>query len=284
MKVVCLIENTSCYADIEAQHGLSFYIESNGKKIIFDTGASDRFLNNAKKRNVDLTAVDTIILSHGHYDHTGGLHGLLQQNDHAVVYMREWALEPHYSLHSGKPAFIGIPENSMNEIKNLPPNRIHFTQSVESLEQLLGKNCFLFSNVTGNHCYSKGNDGLLIQQGEAYVADPFIHEQNLVIEENGRMILFSGCSHSGVINIMEACKQLTGKEPDILIGGFHFQKPRQDGTIDTKFAEEIAARLQNYCTKYYTCHCTRVEYYEYLKQRMGDQICYIGAGDIKEIG
>ncbi len=280
MKIVCLMENTSCYKDMEVQHGLSFYVEWKNKKILFDTGASSRFLNNAQKRNVDLSGVDTVILSHGHYDHSGGLKGFLEQNNNAAVYMREKALEPHFSIRENQVSYIGIPSAVMEQLKSPSgKSQLHFTKEWERLED----GCFLFSGVTENRLYSEGNDGLLMQDGKDYVKDDFLHEQNLILEEDGKLVLFSGCSHSGVINIIEKCKQLIGKEPDILIGGFHFKKPEIDGSIDTKFAEKMGEVLQSYHTKYYTCHCTRIEYYQYLKQKMGEQINYIGAGDRLEL-
>ena len=276
MKIICLMENTTCYDDIKAQHGLSFYIEWNQRKILFDTGASDLFVENAKQRNVDLNAVDTVILSHVHYDHSGGIQAFLERNNHATLYIREKALEPHFHIHDQKISYIGIPKNIIQELKHpLRVQQIHFTKEWEVIED----GCILFSNVTGNQYYSKGNDGLAMQKGITYVTDDFSHEQNLILKENGKWILISGCSHSGVVNIIEKCKTLIGKEPDILIGGFHFAKPEKDGSIDTEFAAKIGTKLQTYHTKYYTCHCTRVEYYQYLKQQMGEQIEYIGAGD-----
>lgn len=279
MRIICLMENTTCHDNIKAQHGLSFYIEWNQKKILFDTGASDLFVSNAKQTKVDLSTIDYLILSHGHYDHSGGIQAFLEQNNHAILYMREKALEPHFHVHNQKISYIGVPKTIIQELKS--PLRIHqiqFTKEWESIED----GCFLFSGVTENQFHSKGNDGLMMQKGVTYIEDDFLHEQNLILQEKGKTIVFSGCSHSGVINIIEKCKTLIGKEPDILIGGFHFAKPEKDGSIDTEFAKSIGAKLQTYHTKYYTCHCTRVEYYQYLKQQMKDQIEYIGAGDVLE--
>lgn len=280
MKIVCLMENTSCHEDMEVQHGLSFYIEWQGKKLLFDTGASNRFLKNALKREVDLQKVDTAIISHGHYDHTGGLRGFLEQNERAVVYIREKALEPHFSIRGDSISYIGILETVLETLRDSKmAERIHFTNELEQLAE--GE--ILFSGVRGTYFYSKGNDGLAISNGERYIKDDFAHEQNLILEENGKIVVFSGCSHSGVINIIEACSQLMGREPDFLIGGFHFEKPDKDGKIDQVFIEKIGKQLQTYHTTYYTCHCTRVECYRHLKKQMKDQVHYIGAGDILEI-
>ncbi|MBR0026466.1 MAG: MBL fold metallo-hydrolase, partial [Clostridia bacterium] len=106
--------------------------------------------------------------------------------------------------------------------------------------------------------------------------DDFIHEQYLLIEERGKRILISGCSHKGIENIMEWLK------PDVLIGGFHFMKLEPEG----KGREDLiraAKNLSAHPTAYYTCHCTGEAPYAFLKERMGEQLRYIAAGDVFEI-
>ncbi len=95
MKIVTLIENTSLSKDYHHQHGLSLYIESGQHKILFDTGSDGKFIENAKKLQVDLTKVDTVVISHGHYDHGGGLKAFVEINDKAQIYIGVGAYEPH---------------------------------------------------------------------------------------------------------------------------------------------------------------------------------------------
>ena len=98
MKITVLVENTSL-CDIPVEHGLSLYIEACGKNVLFDSGQSTLFAENAKRLGVDLKAVDFCVLSHGHYDHSGGLMEFICENDHAPIYMHKNAFGLHYSQH-----------------------------------------------------------------------------------------------------------------------------------------------------------------------------------------
>ena len=105
MKIITLLENTACSAQLVCEHGLSLYIETGNRKILFDAGQSDAFANNAERLGVYLKAVDLVILSHGHYDHGGGLGRCLEINDYAPVYLSKHAFEPHYN---GREKYIGL--------------------------------------------------------------------------------------------------------------------------------------------------------------------------------
>ena len=102
MRIHVLAENTTCRDDLAAEHGLSLLIEACGRRLLFDTGASGVFADNAARMGLDLSTVDAAVLSHGHYDHGGGLARFLEINDHAPVYMNErafsdcWHGEDHY--------------------------------------------------------------------------------------------------------------------------------------------------------------------------------------------
>ena len=96
MKIVTLMENTSCREDICFEHGLSLYLETQGRKILFDAGQSAAFADNAQLLGVDLEEVDFAVLSHGHYDHSGGFNKFLEINASAPVYVSQWAFEPHW--------------------------------------------------------------------------------------------------------------------------------------------------------------------------------------------
>ena len=98
IKIITLIENTQGHPECRAEHGLSFYIEMGERRILMDTGASDAFLTNAGKLGVDLGTVDTVVLSHGHYDHTGGAEAFLERNGKAPIYLHRNALAESYGL------------------------------------------------------------------------------------------------------------------------------------------------------------------------------------------
>lgn len=254
MKITCLIENTSINEDIAAEHGLSLFIETAGKKILFDMGQTDAFSHNAAKRGVSLSDVDFAVLSHGHYDHGGGLEAFLGINKKAPVYLNRLAFEPHYN---GKEKYIGLDKSLENS------NRLVYTDDTFDI-------C---DGVSLNSCNGKekiietDSGGLYKMNGNDFIPDDFTHEQYLLIEENGKKILISGCSHKGIINICEWFR------PDVLIGGFHFSKYPLDERILS-----LAEKLDSYGTVFYTCHCTGAEQFEFMKNKMKN-LNYISAGE-----
>lgn len=254
MKITCLVENTSSNEKIGAEHGLSLYIEVNDKKILFDMGQTDLFLKNASQLDVDLSEVDFAVLSHGHYDHGGGLKAFLDVNIKAPVYLSKFAFEPHYN---GCEKYIGLDIDLKNG------NRlISVCETKKILEGITLYHCNDFKKD-----FELGSFGLNAKLNEELVPDDFRHEQYLLIEENKKKILISGCSHKGILNIVKWF------DADVVVGGFHFSKLNTDDTL-----KGYAQYLNDFKSKYYTCHCTGQEQYLYMKNFM-DRLFYLSAGD-----
>ena len=253
MKITALTENTSVNENIGAEHGLSLYIETDGHKILFDMGQTDMFERNAKTLCIDLSEVDIAVLSHGHYDHGGGLARFLEINKKAPVYVNEYAFEPHYN---GTQKYIGLDISLKNN------SRLIFTSNVYKINDSMT----LFSCNENRKSYDLGSFGLNMIQDGKFMPDDFRHEQYLLINENGKNVLISGCSHKGIMNIAEWFK------PDVLIGGFHFSKLALDKTL-----ENYAETLDKYNTNFYTCHCTGMEQYVFMKKYMS-RLEYLSAG------
>ena len=258
MKIVTLVENTTENEALSCEHGLSLYIETDTHKILFDMGQTDLFAENARKLGIDLAEVDIAVLSHGHYDHGGGLQVFLEVNEKAPIYMHKQAFEPHYN---GKEKYIGLNVSLMNS------KRLIFTEDRMELAEGLT----LYSCNEHKKTYDLGSFGLNKKVDNTFLPDDFLHEQYLCIEENGKKILISGCSHKGILNIVEWFK------PDVLIGGFHFSKL----PLDEKLME-YAKYLDTFDTEYYTCHCTGVEQYAFMKKDMR-QLEYLATGKIMYI-
>jgi len=255
MKIVSLLENTTEYHGMDTEHGLSLYIETGERKILFDMGQTDMFAKNAAALGIDLSAVDTAVLSHGHYDHGGGMAAFFRLNDHAPVYMNRRAFLPYYN---GNEKYIGLDSS----LETSP--RIIFVGDKSQLSD----NLILFSCNDKIRMHSLGNSGLTEKIGDSLEPDRFLHEQYLCIKENGRKILISGCSHKGILDIVEWF------DPDVLVGGFHFSKM----PLDDRLAE-AAKTLDLYKTEYYTCHCTGAEQYLFMKKYMKN-LNYLSCGQI----
>lgn len=258
MKIIALTENTAARPDLGAEHGLSLYLEACGKKILFDTGQSPLFAENAAKLGVDLSAVDLAVLSHGHYDHSGGLKHFLEINDHAPIYVSRYAFEPHLTL-AGKD--IGVDPSLKND-----PRLIPVGDKAEIAPGLTLYSCNrrkrLFPLVTG---------GMTTLRGGRSLPEDFRHEQYLLIEEDGKRILISGCSHKGILDIAAWFK------PDILVGGFHFFRLPLDERLTS-----YARRLEQSGIRFYTCHCTGTAQYEWMKKDM-TRLEYLSAGQQIEL-
>lgn len=254
MQIICLIENTSNDTALSPEHGLSLYIEANGKKILFDMGQTDSYIINAKKIGIDLSAVDTAILSHGHYDHGGGMGAFLKSNTKARIYLSQYAFLPHYN---SEVKYIGLDCNLKNN------DRLNYTNDVCKLSE--GFTLYSCNQNTRKHRVS--TVGMTEERDGMLCPDEFLHEQYLLIEENGKRVLISGCSHKGILDIV------SWFQPDVLIGGFHFSK----FPLDEKLTE-YARLLNTYDTVYYTCHCTGTEQYRFMKPHIRS-LNYLSTGD-----
>ncbi len=263
MKVYTLVENTTMNQNLGFEHGLSLYIETRHHKILFDTGQSDLFIKNAKAMGVHLEDVDICILSHGHYDHGGGLKTFLQLNDHAKIYMNKEVFIPHYN---GSEKYIGLDQDLKNEKRF-----VYIDDEYNIDEELTLVTCNKKECKYPVECY-----GLNRKVDATLLPDNFFHEQYLIVKED-ITVVFSGCSHKGILNIMN---WLT---PEVLVGGFHFKKLDFQKQEDCKVLEDACEELMKYPTKYYTGHCTGVEQYQFLKERMKDQLDYISTGSIVEL-
>jgi len=258
VKIVTLVENTSINENLKFEHGLSLYIETEKHRILFDVGQTELFAENAKKLGVDLEGVDIAIVSHGHYDHGGGLKKFLEINSKAPIYISKYAFEPHYN---GTEKYIGLDRVLMKS------ERIVYTDKTTRIADGLT----LYSCNDKKKTYELGSFGLSKKIGADFLPDDFLHEQYLCVEENGKKVLISGCSHKGILNIVEWF------EPDVLVGGFHFSKLPLDDTL-----VNYAKTLNQYDTDYYTCHCTGEEQYCFMKKHM-DTLSYLSTGEILEL-
>ena len=273
MQIRNLIEDTSADNSCLHEHGLSFYVETPKHRILVDAGASGKFIENAEKLNIDLTQIDTLILSHGHYDHSGGIMPFTKVNPHAGIYIHEKADGDYYSEKPDRTYYAGIDK----AIAKL-------SQTIKVSEDIkIDDEISIFTNVTGRHYWPQGNKKLKKLVDGELVQDEFDHEQYLVIKAEGKEILMSGCAHNGILNILDKFIELYRHEPDIVISGFHMMKSSEYTPEEVETIKQTACELKKYKTKFYTGHCTGEPAFKIMKEILGVQIEYVRSGEELDI-
>ncbi len=270
MRIVNLIENTEGKSGCLFEHGLSFYVETNLHKLLVDTGASGAFLENALRLGIDLGQVDTVVISHGHYDHAGGLTEFVGINPRAKIWMHRLAGEAYYHKSGESERYIGISP----QLRKL--DQVEWVESNRWIDEEL----FLFGGVSGRKWWPSGNRELQMKRDGVFMQDTFCHEQYLVVSEGGKKVLLSGCAHNGIVNILDTYRELLGGAPNVAVSGFHMRKKgdaytQEELDIFYKTAEE----LKKWDTMFYTGHCTGEIPYRLMKECMGGQLAYVHSGE-----
>ena len=265
MKLWTLVENTCGREDCIAEHGLSLYIETARHKLLMDTGQTDALLHNAAALGIDLSAVDTVILSHGHYDHAGGILPFCTVNSTAKIYMQRSAAAPHFNGER----YIGI-DPAICTLE-----QVRFLDGDLRLDEEL----FLFSGIRGRRCFPPGNKALLCEKNGARTLDDFAHEQCLVITQNGKHWLLSGCAHNGILNILDRYRELFGAAPDYVVSGFHMMKRSGPHTPqEWEIITQTARALAQTDTVFFSGHCTGIPAFQRMQEILGSQLIALHSG------
>lgn len=275
MKVFVLVENNA--NDIfKGEHGLSFFIEYNGKTYIIDSGKTGIFLENALKLGVDLSNVDAAFLSHGHYDHSDGFEELFKINKDINVYLQENSKGKEY--YSSK-KYIGISKSLLRDYCN---RFIH----VDGFKEV-DSGVYICPHTTDG-LNKRGEYAQLyfLCNGEK-VPDDFSHEQTIVFEEGNDLFLFNSCSHGGVENIINEIKEMfPGKEIKAFFGGFHLMG--NEGVNSCGFSHLEVEKLGNFLLKntdanFYTGHCTGKIAGKWLKNILKERFVELHSGMVIDL-
>lgn len=280
MKAAILSENRASLPECLAEHGLSVYIETGDRKILFDFGASGIFLQNAKQMKIDLEQVDAAVISHGHYDHTGGAPSFCEVNKKAKIYIHENSFETTYGMEGGKldeaPCSIRWTEEQRRSIGD----RLVLTAGVTWLTEDIAVSGTIpraDGVLPTESFYIKNPDGSL-------TVDPMAHEQFLAIRDrdsDGKsrgIFIFSGCSHNGVIPCLDFAGALFPGERILgLLAGMHLYQSNAE--TRHRILAQIAAYEIGHVLP---VHCTGIRAICDLMQMLGDRCIPAGVGDLYE--
>ena len=300
MKWTVLSDNRNCDDSLETEHGLSILLETEKHRILLDTGASDVFIRNAERLRERprvgerssgmgtsaLSTVDYVFISHGHSDHAGGLKHFMEINDKAIVIVSPDAVNGKFfskrgNLHSITAEWPKIDDDRL----------VLIDQTCTIAEDI-----HVIAHIPQTHPMPKGNQNLYVQNANGdFIHDDFRHELALYVDG----LLFTGCAHSGLENILAACPWPV----HTVIGGFHLldgyelteqrepssslEWPSRDGSRRSQTGEELTVLAQRLKAKYpitqfYTSHCTGDSVYEIMKNVMGRQLQSFGCGTMIE--
>ena len=294
MRVSVLLENATPSSRFVAKHGLSLFLEADRPagplRVLFDFGPDESFLANARTLGIDVGAADVAVLSHGHYDHGGGLRAYLGATagapHPAPVYVQEHAFERHVS---GTPAHhhgIGLDPELASDPRVVivsedggQPRQVALAEGAREIAPGL----VLFTCSERPHPAPASNRRLLAERNGVFEHDAFLHEQSLLVTEGERHILVSGCSHAGILNIIERAEKLCGAPLDAVVAGFHLVSPSAGTGEAAEATRALARSLASRPARYYTFHCTGIDAYSLLRDELGARISYLGCGARAEV-
>ncbi len=256
-----------------SEHGLSFWIEYDGKNILFDTGQSDIVIKNAETLGIELSKTDIIILSHGHYDHTGGLAHILDIATNAHIYLHPLATKTRYSCHTDKPVRnISMPKSTAEHLDEIK-NRICFTDKPLAIHRQM--------NITGRiprNTSFEDTGGPFYLESNKTEKDLIEDDLAMFIDSPKGIIVIVGCAHSGIINTLDYITSITGKNKiHAVIGGMHLSKANNN-----RIDQTITALNKFNIDKLFPMHCTGLESAAVIKQNFNNN-CYIEPSEFADI-
>ena len=276
MKITSLIENNHGQAeDLEAEHGLAILIEVDGKKILFDTGQSGAFIDNAKKLGINLKDLDSVIISHGHYDHSGGFVRLVEEIKPRIkLYLGEGFFTPKYSLREkGHYEYTG---NAFDQ-GFLDDHQIE-TKVIKDEIDDLSENLFVMTDFLRDSAFENTNQTMFLKEEDQFKKDLFSDEIAIGIKSDQGLVILVGCSHVGIVNILETFTQRTGLPIYAVIGGLHLVK-EDDEKINTiiDYLKEKEIKIIG------ACHCTGKQGETMLGQQLAEAFISNHPGEVFEL-
>lgn len=277
MRVTVLMENTAPHG-LRCEHGLALLIFYRGKRYLLDAGATDALMENAATLGVDLSTVDAAVLSHGHFDHSGGFPAFFRYNSAAPLYLRPQAAEPSYQITGEERAYLGVPAAMLAQ-----SDRLRFVTGRTELDP----GVWLLPHTTPGLAMRGEKVHMYRQTAEGLAPDDFSHEQTLMFETDNGLVLFSSCSHAGADHVVEeALSAFPNGHIRAFFGGFHLMGAGGAATLGVRpeRVEALGRRLLELgVEELWTGHCTGTPAFELLKPVLGERLHALSAGTVVEL-
>jgi 7,8-dihydropterin-6-yl-methyl-4-(beta-D-ribofuranosyl)aminobenzene 5'-phosphate synthase len=273
LTITVLVDNAlaagSGAAGLKSEHGWAAWIEADGHCVLLDTGASDLVLRNAAALGVPIGEAEAVVLSHGHYDHTGGLAAALEAAPRAIIYAHPAALGEHYSCHPGRgPRSIRMPGPSADAVR-AGGRRMAWTTG--PTEVVPGVHA---TGAVPRRTDFEDVGGPFFLDAAASRPDPIEDDQAVWIDGPTGVVVVLGCAHSGIVNTLNDVSQLAGGRPIVAVmGGTHLVG------ASAERLDRTAAALERFgIGTLGPSHCTGVEATEFLRKRFPASFLECGVG------
>lgn len=275
LQITTLSENTAGLGNFLAEWGLSILVETAGRKILFDTGQSTSASHNADLLGIDLSKINKIVLSHGHYDHTGGLRQILHRIQGLHRTKKEIEIIAHpdiwqakYATHQGEARYIGIPFHR----QTLESLGAKFKLSKKAVR--ISDNIITSGEIPMVTDYEEIEPSLVVKEGNRFQPDKLRDDQALIINTKAGLVVILGCAHRGIINTLYHARKLTGvKTIHTVLGGYHLIAATEERIWLT-----IAALKELGVQRIGVSHCTGAAASAIIAQEFGDRFFSNNAG------
>jgi 7,8-dihydropterin-6-yl-methyl-4-(beta-D-ribofuranosyl)aminobenzene 5'-phosphate synthase len=252
LRIRTLIENSPGLDGTAVEHGLSFLVERDGRAVLFDTGKSGAFVDNAKVLNVDLGSIQALAISHGHYDHAGGVRSFLERTRfHGPVWTgagffdKKWSIDPEGPRYAGtdfSQEYLASCGCSWNSVSALPGR----TVTCEIVPGIFAVNGFPRVRLI-----EEPNSRFMVDRGGARLNDGFSDEICLAASVDGGIAVVLGCAHPGIMNMLDAVQSVFGEPIVAVFGGSHLVEAAPE-----RISETIDYLTKTGCVLAALGHCT----------------------------
>jgi 7,8-dihydropterin-6-yl-methyl-4-(beta-D-ribofuranosyl)aminobenzene 5'-phosphate synthase len=256
-------------AKLASEHGLTLWIETEKTRVLFDTGQGPALQKNVPALGVELADTDVLVLSHGHYDHTGGLPQALREASHAHLYCHPGACRTRYSVRESKVESIGIRKRPREALRRLPSERLHWVIGPVMLTDRIG-----MTGPVPRLTDYEDTGGPFYEDMAGWRPDPLEDDQALWISTDKGLVVCFGCAHSGAVNTLEYIRTLNpGTSIHAVLGGFHLLRADQRRMqMTTEALRKLDIPLV------VPCHCTGADAFSVLAATLGSTVSAGGPG------